>query len=295
METKTIWASSSTAPSCSHLAGFGVWMTGPAAMIEELRVTRYLAPTIGLLAVLAPALAHAQTNLDQGKSASQIFAGACAECHRAPQGLAKGRNSAALTDFLREHYTTNGQQAAALAAYVLGGRGAAPIGATEPSRGQKPAPEHASTSAEEPKPPKHQAKQSPKPEEDKGRASAKLRQPAGQDTKPEPKPEVKPQDEAKPGEQPSVASPEATPSERRPAIANRNRRKEPKTPQSPEEPAAIVHEPAAIDHAPASVAEPATTELPSQNAPGQSARAPTDAAPGESGETAPVPRDNIPD
>ena len=42
-----------------------------------------LAPTIGLVAVLAPAMAHGQTNLDQGKSASQIFAvGLC----RMPQG-----------------------------------------------------------------------------------------------------------------------------------------------------------------------------------------------------------------
>ena len=60
-----------------------------------------LAPMIGLVAVLAPAMAHAQTNLDQGKSASQIFAAACVECHKAPRGLAKGKNSAALTDFLR--------------------------------------------------------------------------------------------------------------------------------------------------------------------------------------------------
>src|SRR5271170_1291816 len=98
--------------------------------LRSSRVTRGLAPAIGLLAVLAPAMACAQTNLDQGKSAAQIFAAACAECHKAPRPLANGRNSAALTDFLREHYTTSRDQAAALAAYVLGGRGAEPVGGT---------------------------------------------------------------------------------------------------------------------------------------------------------------------
>ena len=100
-----------------------------------------LAPTIGLVAMLAPAMALAQTNLDQGKSASQIFATACAECHKAPRGLANGKNAAALGDFLREHYTTSREQAAALAAYVLGGRGAEPVGGAGQGRGQKPAAE----------------------------------------------------------------------------------------------------------------------------------------------------------
>ena len=56
-------------------------------------MTRGFAPTIGLLAALAPAMAHAQTNLDQGKSASQIFSAACVECHKAPHGLAKGKSA----------------------------------------------------------------------------------------------------------------------------------------------------------------------------------------------------------
>ena len=36
-------------------------------------MTRGLAPMIGLLAALAPAMAHAQTNIDQGKTPAQIF------------------------------------------------------------------------------------------------------------------------------------------------------------------------------------------------------------------------------
>ena len=109
------------------------------------------APIIGLVALLCPVVAKAQTNLDQGKSASQIFANACVECHKEPRGLARGRSASALTDFLREHYTTNGQQAAALAAYVLGGRSAdtAPTAPVTQGRG-KPVPERAL--AEEPKP-----------------------------------------------------------------------------------------------------------------------------------------------
>lgn len=103
-------------------------------------MTRGLLPIIGMFAVLAPALAQAQTNLDQGKSAAQIFASDCAECHKSQSGLAKGRNSEALTEFLREHYTTSRNQAAALAAFVLG------------VRGPKPAPDRANASVEEAKP-----------------------------------------------------------------------------------------------------------------------------------------------
>ena len=131
--------------------------------IEEFRVIWRFAPIIGLIALLCPVAAKAQTNLDQGKSASQIFANACVECHKEPRGLARGRSASALIDFLREHYTTNGQQAAALAAYVLGGRSAdtAPTAPATQGRG-KPMPERAL--AEEPKP-NRQGRVSGRPEE----------------------------------------------------------------------------------------------------------------------------------
>lgn len=236
---------------------------------------RRVSPTIGLLAVFAPALAYAQTNLDQGKSAAQIFAIDCAECHKAAHGLANGKNSAALTDFLREHYTTSRDQAAALAAYVLGGRGAEPA-AAPPGHGQKPPPEHASASAEEPKPAKHQALHSAKPEEGTP-AAAKLQRPADQ--------AAKPGGEASPSEQPSPMAPVA-----RPATASRSRPKEPKAPPLPKEPDAVGHAPAAV------VAEPTPTETPSQEpSPTPAAAVPADAASGESGESAPLPRDNVPD
>ncbi len=126
-------------------------------------MTRRLAATIGLLAGLAPAWAYAQTNIDQGKTPAQIFASACAECHKATRALASGKNSGTLTDFLQEHYTTSRQQAAALAAYVLSTARGGESGAAR--RGQKPSGAHATAPAEEPKPARHQARQPGKPEE----------------------------------------------------------------------------------------------------------------------------------
>jgi hypothetical protein len=72
---------------------------------------------------MAPASGWAQTNIDQGKSAAEIFANDCAVCHKTPRGLAKGQNSLTLSTFLREHYTASRDQAASLAAYVMGAGG----------------------------------------------------------------------------------------------------------------------------------------------------------------------------
>lgn len=243
-------------------------------------MTRGFAPIIGLIAALAPAVAHAQTNLDQGKSAAQIFSAACAECHKAARGLANGKNSAALTEFLGEHYTTSREQAAALAAYVLGGRGSEPIGTA--GQGKKPqAAEPAGATAEEPKPAKRQAQKPAKPEEGAS-ANAKPRRPMDA--------EAKPKEDASPGQVPSLVNPLVRPEgghQNRPATASRNRPKEPKTPEPTSEPAAVARVPAAV------VAEPAHAQTPSQEAaPGP---ATTDAAPGEPGESVPVPRDDVPD
>jgi len=239
-------------------------------------VNRLFAPMIGLLGALAPAAAYAQTNLDQGKSASQIFASACSECHKAAHGLARGKNSSALADFLREHYTTNSDQAAALAAYVLGGTGGTPIGAAQPGRAQKPKTQQASASTEEPKPQKPQAKPAGKPEDGKP-ANTKLRRPARE--------AAKPKDDDGPGRLPSIMGPELGQSQH--PTTGRNARKPPKIPPLPPEPAAVAHAP-----------EPAPAETPShETSPGKapSPAASTEVTPGEPGDDAPVPRDNIPD
>jgi cytochrome c553 len=242
-------------------------------------VVRFLPSLIGLSVALAPVLARAQTNLDQGKSAAQIFASVCSECHKAPRGLANGKNVSAVADFLHEHYTTSREQAAALAAYVAGGRGGEPIGGAAQGRGQKPAADHAA-SAEEPKPPKHQGRQPAKPEEGKP-DNAKLRGPGREES---------PQDEANRADQPNITGPEHGPRERQSATTGRNRRKEPKTPEAPSEVDTMAHTPAAA------TAEPAASQVPGkEESPMPSAAAPADAKSGDAGENAPVPRDNIPD
>jgi len=256
-------------------------MAGIAEIIGEQSVTRCFALMIGLCAALAPALARAQTNLDAGKSASQIFAGACIECHKSPHGLGKGKGVSAVADFLNEHYTTNHAQAAALAAYVLGGRGAEPVNGTMQGRGQKPAAERASTSTEERKPAKRQPKPAAKPEQaakpDEGKSTnAKLQRPV--------------HEEAKPKEHATRDVPQAS----RAAAGPRNRGNEPKISEPPQEPATVAHVP------PPAPPEPTSGQEASPSRPGQApapaaATPPTDAASGEAGESEPVPRDNIPD
>lgn len=245
-------------------------------------MNRGFALVLGLLAALAPGMAYAQTNLDQGKSAAQIFASGCAECHKAPHGLANGRSNAALTDFLGEHYTTSREQAAALAAYVLSGRGSAPIGAPA---SKKPA-DRASASAEEPKRGKRERAEAP----EEG-ASGKAKPQRSREV------EAKPKDKAREKKQGGdevqslldrLIGPENDRSRQGTAAHSRHKEQKTEAPAS----AAAGATPAAVAHAPATVPEPALSAAPSEATPTPAAPAPTDAA---SGETAPVPRDNIPD
>jgi hypothetical protein len=257
-------------------------ITCQAETIEEVRVTRRLAPMIGLLVGLGPAAAYAQTNIDQGKTPAQIFANDCAACHKGARGLARGRDSGTLADFLREHYTTSREQAAALAAYVLGAGGNQGGGTAAQERGQKPTVERARAPAEEPKASERQAR---RPATEEGTpATAKPPRPAAE--------EAKPQEETGPIEEPSPTGParrSATKrNETRSAKGTRGRHRQPEIPPPEQEPAASVsHEPAAA------AAEPSATETPSREAtPAPSAAVPQNAA---SGEATPVPRDNIPD
>jgi hypothetical protein len=223
-------------------------------------VNRGFALTIGFLAALAPAMARAQTNIDQGKSASQLFANACAECHKAPHALAKGKSAATVAEFLREHYTTGRDQAAALAVYVVSGRDTV----ASPAPGRRPA---AGASAQKP----------PKPEE---RATANARP-------------------RRPGDEPTyggsmmnpIVRPEPVQRDNKPAAATRNRR--PATPEVPQEPAAVAHAPSEATPE-AARSEPAAQEAPtSAVTPAAAAPMPAEAPATESGDSAP--RDNIPD
>ena len=195
---------------------------------------RGVAPAIGLFMALLPAIAQAQTNIDQGKSPAEIFANDCATCHKSARGLANGRGSSGLASFLVEHYTASKDQAAALAAYVMGAGGgeAAPRG---PKPGATP---------------------------DRNRASA------------EPPP-------SRPGEKPEQAPSAAGRPGPQPATASRTRRNEPAPAPPVQQPAAVVAEPV-----------PSSAPAPESPVPGPSAAAPANA---DTGDTAPVPRDDIPD
>ena len=72
-----------------------------------------------MLGALAAGPATAQ-DFTAGKTTAQLFQSDCSACHRSPAGLAKGRDARSLAGFLREHYTTKEESAAALAAYVAG-------------------------------------------------------------------------------------------------------------------------------------------------------------------------------
>src|SRR5580692_11645887 len=127
-------------------------MMGQRTKPKEAGVYRSVAPAIGLLVGLLPAVAQAQTNIDQGKSPAEVFANDCATCHKSARGLANGRGSSGLASFLVEHYTASKDQAASLAAYVMGAGGGEAAPAT---RGPKPAsaPDRNRASAEPEAPP----------------------------------------------------------------------------------------------------------------------------------------------
>jgi mono/diheme cytochrome c family protein len=84
--------------------------------MSQPKLRRHLL-VLGAVYALAGSAVHAQ-NLDQGKSATRLFADSCATCHRSAPGLAKGRSRAQLFQFLQEHYATSSNTAAELASYL---------------------------------------------------------------------------------------------------------------------------------------------------------------------------------
>ena len=72
---------------------------------------------LGVLNLWGAAPASAQ-NLDEGKSATQLFAASCVTCHRSAAGLAKGRMQPTLFLFLKDHYTTGSSEAWELSSYL---------------------------------------------------------------------------------------------------------------------------------------------------------------------------------
>jgi hypothetical protein len=72
-----------------------------------------------MAALLLAGAARAQENFDAGKSGAQLYASDCAICHKSAQGLNKsGGGLFGIESFLREHYTSSRESAAAIAAYL---------------------------------------------------------------------------------------------------------------------------------------------------------------------------------
>ncbi|MGC1563910.1 MAG: hypothetical protein WA820_29235 [Bradyrhizobium sp.] len=101
-----------------------------------------LAAVTLLLGFFAAPCAWAQAqNLEAGKSPSQLFAGTCNACHKSPRGLLRTVSPGSLPGFLREHYTTSGDMASQLSAFLIsngageGRRQAKPDVDTKPAGG----------------------------------------------------------------------------------------------------------------------------------------------------------------
>jgi hypothetical protein len=88
-----------------------MWMLG--------RTLRLATVTL-LIGCFAAGAARAQvTNLEAGKTPSQIFAGTCNACHKSPRGLLKTVAASSLPGYLRQHYTTSSDMASVLSSFLV--------------------------------------------------------------------------------------------------------------------------------------------------------------------------------
>jgi len=81
---------------------------------------RFVRLGFGFLALALASSAGAQGSLDQGKTGAQLYASTCAACHKSAQSVSKTKWLFGLESFLRQHYTSNSESAAILAAYLKG-------------------------------------------------------------------------------------------------------------------------------------------------------------------------------
>ena len=175
---------------------------------------RGIGPVIAVLALCAGAPVAAQENLDQGKSAAQLFASDCAVCHKTTNGLAKGAGILGLKAFLREHYTASVELAAALAAYVNATDKGSPAAKRKDAGKRKPTGE-AKAKADDKKPDNKAEKKPPSGKSTaatSGDAKADAAKESSKGSKPRAKKSAKPA-EAKAGDVKPGAKPEATPAD----------------------------------------------------------------------------------
>ncbi len=104
-------------------------------MLSRALILAAVAFVLGCLGAI-PATAQ---NLEAGKAPSQIFSSTCSLCHKSSRGLLKSVSPGSLPGFLRQHYTTSTDMAAAMSAYVLsnGAANAAPGGGNLTKQGQE--------------------------------------------------------------------------------------------------------------------------------------------------------------
>jgi mono/diheme cytochrome c family protein len=76
--------------------------------------------TISSLALCVASSAGAQGDLDQSKTAAQLYASNCATCHESPASVKNTKSFSEFESFLRQHYTSNRESAANLVAYLKG-------------------------------------------------------------------------------------------------------------------------------------------------------------------------------
>ena len=90
--------------------------------LRQLKPGRCLLILAGLLSLSGSSLLSATgalaQNIDEGKSAPRLFADTCVNCHRSPNGLAKGRFRPTLFIFLQDHYTASSGAAWELSSYL---------------------------------------------------------------------------------------------------------------------------------------------------------------------------------
>jgi mono/diheme cytochrome c family protein len=93
----------------SKFEGRQGWLSGESVVPKFGSVVQWV---VSICLSGAATAAQAQ-NLDAGKSPAQIFSDTCSACHRSPREIKQ-----TTPGFIREHYTTSGREAAAMAAYL---------------------------------------------------------------------------------------------------------------------------------------------------------------------------------
>ena len=112
-------------------------MTSSSKFLLRPRLGQSLVVLASLCALAGPAMAQ---NIDEGKSATQLYSATCAQCHRNPAALGKGRFRATLASFLQDHYTTGVGEAWALAGYLASVDAGPPRAKPKQAKGSKPRP-----------------------------------------------------------------------------------------------------------------------------------------------------------